>query len=135
MKTIKLLLGIAALLTLSVIVSAKEVDFFGYNVDLDNPDIATLKSDSQDGNKVAQYVFGSCLLAGRNTPQDKPEGVSWIRKSAEQDFALAQALLGCCYCEGVGVTPDKEEGLKWLRKAVQNGLPEAQKEIDAHEKN
>ena len=130
MKPIKLLLGIFALLVFSGIASAEEINFFGYKVDKEHPDIVSIRKDAENGNAVAQFILGGCYMDGNTVPQDQVEGIKWVRKSAENNFSYAQMALGVSYLRGIGVPQDKEEGLKWLRKAADNGCAEAQEIID-----
>lgn len=50
-----------------------------------------------------QFQLGRSLVSHPNSAEEK-EGVSWLRKAADQDYAAAKWLLGFCYQKGRGVS-------------------------------
>lgn len=51
-----------------------------------------------------------------------PEGLEWMRKSAEQNYMRAIIEMGDIYFNGLGVPQNDREALKWYQRAVDNGL-------------
>ena len=54
-----------------------------------------------------------------------PEALTWLQRSAEQDYAEAQYNLGMAYYGGVGTAPNRELALLWMEKAAAQGLQKA----------
>ena len=73
-------------------------------------------------SEKAQCVIGIYYMS----KEEHSEAISWLRKSAEQNFANAQFLLGACYEDGRGVEQDKQEAVKWYRMAAEHGHAKAQ---------
>jgi TPR repeat protein len=69
--------------------------------------------------------LGWMYVNGWGVPKDAAEGMTWIRKAAEQGDAYAQLSLGFYYWSGlrggsrVRVPPDFAEAVKWYRKAAE----------------
>jgi TPR repeat protein len=67
---------------------------------------------------------------------DIPEGLKWLRLSAEQGNQDAQLLLGKSYAEGLpGVSRDPIQGDMWLRLAAKDNLPFYQAQLEDAERN
>jgi localization factor PodJL len=77
----------------------------------------TLNSEASAGNPVAQFQLGLSYLEQGRTD----EGVSLIRKSANQNQAAAQYRLAKLYEIGEGVTQDSEMARQLTERAARNG--------------
>ncbi len=64
------------------------------------------------------FTLGVCL--SRWNPKS-PEGISLIRKAAEQGLPQAQSWLGRCYAEGRGVPKDNKLAIRWWKAAADQG--------------
>ncbi len=111
-----------------------------------------------------QYLIGLCFLNGGffkeyRCPQDRAEGLKWLRRSAQQGYETAknelrawggssdeimdiasrgtardQYLIGLCFLNGgffkeYRCPRDRAEGLKWLNRAAQQGYETANSEL------
>jgi TPR repeat protein len=81
---------------------------------------------AERGNAEAQYRIGRMYEFGNGYPQDKAQGIAWIRKAAAQNHADAQQELGVIYATGDGVKQDDVQAVAWFRKAATRGEPMAQ---------
>ena len=81
---------------------------------------------AERGNAEAQYRIGRMYEFGQGYPQDKAQGIAWIRKAAAQNHADAQQELGFIYAAGDGVRQDDAQAVAWFRKAAMQGNPTAQ---------
>ncbi|HEY5239587.1 MAG TPA: hypothetical protein VIJ62_14490, partial [Rhizomicrobium sp.] len=75
---------------------------------------------NNDGDDIAQYNLGQCLLDLGKTETDaaraatlKHEGVAWVLRMANRGLPNAQSSLISVYLDGEGVTPDPVEAAKW----------------------
>jgi TPR repeat protein len=75
---------------------------------------------NNDGDDIAQYNLGQCLLDLGKTEPDaaraatlKHEGVAWVLRMANRGLPNAQSSLISVYLDGEGVTPDPVEAAKW----------------------
>ena len=105
----------------------------GLNEGLDalrNQDFATaakeLRPLAEKGDAEAQYRIGLMYNYGKGYPQDRKQGLAWLRKSATQGHVAAQQELGVIYVNGEGVPKDDKEAVSWFRKAADQGNPAAQ---------
>src|SRR6185369_10686489 len=73
---------------------------------------------------------GNCTRRAR----DVAEGVTWIRKAADQGDVEGQVSLGLMYEEAKGVVKDEAEALKWYRKAADQGHAGARNRVIALQK-
>jgi TPR repeat protein len=85
-----------------------------------------LRPLAERGNAEAQYRIGRMYEFGRGYPQDKAQGIAWIRKAAAQNHADAQQELGFIYATGDGVKQDDVQAVEWFRKAATQGDATAQ---------
>ncbi len=93
-----------------------------------------VKARAEGGDAEAQhrlgwaYFSGSYLPSGdgRYDPQNRVEGVRWIRKAAEQGHAEALYSLGFAYEHGMGVPQSFTEAAKWHRISAEQGNAAAQ---------
>lgn len=69
----------------------------------------------------AMYFYGGTHTSQDSISQDKPEGVKWFRRAADQGDAEAQGQLSFIYLNGDGVPQNYVEALKWQTlRASQN---------------
>lgn len=78
------------------------------------------------GDADAQFELGLRLITGEGIRKNEEEGVTWVRRAAEQDHLRAQHVLGSLYEEGVGVSQDLKKAQEWYRKAADLGFALAQ---------
>lgn len=76
----------------------------------------TLRKAALLGNARSQYNLGIFYLDGRGVPQDYPQAISWITKSAEQDYEEAQLKLIQLYTEGRYVSQNASKAKEWTEK-------------------
>ena len=81
---------------------------------------------AERGDPEAQYRIGRMYEFGNGYPQDKAQGIAWIRKAAAQGHADAQQELGVVYATGDGVKQDNVQAVAWFRKAAEQGDATAQ---------
>jgi TPR repeat protein len=85
-----------------------------------------LRPVAEGGDAEAQYRIGLMYEWGKGYPLNKPEGISWFRKSAAQGHPAAQLELGVIFANGEGVPADGAQAVSWFRKAAMQGNPTAQ---------
>lgn len=80
------------------------------------------KAAGAQGNPTAQFFLGAPDVLRQ---QNVPEGMMWLKLSAEQGNRDAQLLLGKTYLQGIpgAVRPDPIQADFWLRLAARNNLP------------
>jgi len=88
--------------------------------------LANARVRAAAGDVVAQYSLGSVLYYGTT---ETAEGVSWIRRAADQGYAPAQFVMGQLYDFGFGVSQDDAQALGWYRKAADHGSPAGQRAV------
>jgi TPR repeat protein len=81
---------------------------------------------AERGDPEAQYRIGRMYEFGNGYPQDKAQGIAWVRKAAAQGHADAQQELGVVYATGDGVKQDNAQAVAWFRKAAEQGDATAQ---------
>jgi hypothetical protein len=81
---------------------------------------------AERGDPEAQYRIGRMYEFGNGYPQDKAQGIAWIRKAAAQGHADAEQELGVIYATGDGVKQDNVQAVAWFRKAAEQGEATAQ---------
>jgi len=81
---------------------------------------------AERGDPEAQYRIGRMYEFGNGYPQDKTQGIAWIRKAAAQGHADAEQELGVVYATGDGVKQDNVQAVAWFRKAAEQGDATAQ---------
>ena len=82
------------------------------------------------GHAGACYSVGYAYLNGVGVGQDLKKGVSWLWKSADQQYAPAYVLLGDCYKEGRGVPRDESKAVVLYGKAARLGDEEGKRRYD-----
>jgi len=81
--------------------------------------VANFRPLAEDGNAVAQYALGDILMhGGCGVKQDKAEGISWLRKSAEAHNTEGEYLYGQAQLRGDGVPEDDKAAFDWTRRAA-----------------
>lgn len=78
---------------------------------------ARIEQAAAAGNAVAQYQLGLQLMAG---PQ-KAEGLSLLRRAANQGMAMAQYRLAKAYETGDGVEASITQARQWTERAAAGG--------------
>jgi len=81
---------------------------------------------AERGDPEAQYRIGRMYEFGNGYPQDKAQGIAWIRKAAAQGHVDAEQELGVVYATGDGVKQDNAQAVAWFRKAAEQGNATAQ---------
>lgn len=82
---------------------------------------------AEKGDAASQCNYGVTLILGSmGATKDAVEGVKWIRKSAEQNYAPGQTRLGICYENGYGVETNATEAVKWFCKAAEQNCLQAE---------
>ncbi len=81
---------------------------------------------AERGNAEAQYRIGRMYEFGNFYPQDKTQGIAWVRKAADQGHVDAEQELGVVYATGDGVPQDDAQAVAWFRKAADHGDATAQ---------
>jgi TPR repeat protein len=81
---------------------------------------------AERGDPEAQYRIGRMYEFGNGYPQDKAQGIAWIRKAAAQGHTDAEQELGVVYAMGDGVKQDSVQAVAWFRKAAEHGDATAQ---------
>jgi TPR repeat protein len=75
------------------------------------------------------YNGSSPMPGGTRYPQDKLEGVKWLRRAAEHGDLTAQSLLAVMLIRGNDVEQNKVEAEKLLRDAASHGFAQAQNDL------
>lgn len=89
---------------------------FGYShLYSQNPE---LKKKAESGDKVAQYEYACYLLDFFPSEEDGKEAVSWLIKSANQNYAPAQNYLGECLLEAEYVARNDTLAATLFQKAA-----------------
>lgn len=81
---------------------------------------------AEQGNAEAQYRIGRMYEFGNFYPQDKAQGIAWVRKAADQGHVDAEQELGVVYATGDGAPEDDAQAVAWFRKAAEHGDATAQ---------
>jgi uncharacterized protein len=92
-------------------------------------DFTKVVSQAQAGQREAQYSVALAYEEGRLVTRYHAAAVSWMLKSAEQEYAPAQAGIGKLYLAGVkdhGPIPHRSDAEEWFRLAAEQGDADAQ---------
>lgn len=84
-------------------------------------EIKMFQKAAEQGDAVAQTMYGELLWQGNGMKQNTREAAKWFQKAAEQGNVDAQNDLGTCYRDGVGVKQDYQQAVKWFRKSAAQG--------------
>ena len=80
------------------------------------------RSLADKGDAAAQYNLGEMYAYGRGVPENRTEGVKWLRLAAEQGHVDAQtSLAGLYFREALLHKGDYTEAVKWFRLAADQG--------------
>jgi len=76
--------------------------------------VGTTRSKAMKGDASAQFMLGDYYLSGYGPIlKDQPEGMRWLRKSAEHGYYPAMLILAKNYEKGIGVVKDDSEAYVW----------------------
>jgi TPR repeat protein len=104
--------------------------FYGKGAPQDYAEAARwCRKAAEQGDALAEFVFGSMYYNGDGVPQDYTEAARWYRKAAEQGNPKGQRDLGSVYFYGKGMPQDYTEAAHWYRKAAEQGDPSAQSDL------
>jgi len=88
--------------------------------------LASLKSQAEGGEPVAQREWGLILLEGRLLQGDLERAVGWLHRAAQAEDARAQAVYGELFLLGKGVNVHAPTAIDWLKQGAQKDDPLAQ---------
>jgi len=83
--------------------------------------LESYREGANAGNPKDQYNLGASYRWGVNVPRDPALAITWIKKSAEQDYSLAERALGEMLERGEGVAPNGTQALLWYKRAARHG--------------
>jgi TPR repeat protein len=112
---------LARLLLAAVLITS--VFFVTADDDLTND---VFQEAEEENSPRAQYTLGLMYLQGRDVPKDKRLALSWLKKSAKQDYTLAQHRLGKLYLSGDIVKANPHVAIKYITLAAEKGYSPAQ---------
>lgn len=98
--------------------------------------IKLLKIAAEGGVSEAQCIYGSILInpetvADTSVEQNIPEGVSWMKKSAEQAYGMAEYNLAALHIRGAGVEKNFAKAKEYCERALEHGSLSPEMEEDA----
>lgn len=73
------------------------------------------------GDFRSQYYVGYLYLYGYGVPQNAEKALSYLNKSAEQNYDMAEAQLAYLYANGTFVPKDKKRAMALYQKAAERG--------------
>lgn len=83
-----------------------------------------------EGDPIAQYEYGRCLLTGqRGVKKDPALAVGFLHPAAEGGYAPAQAVLALCYERGLGTAVSLKDARRWYAAAAEQGNLSACREL------
>ncbi|MBM3570667.1 MAG: sel1 repeat family protein [Alphaproteobacteria bacterium] len=78
------------------------------------------------GHDRAQYRVARILFGGMGgVKQNKPEGLKWLRRSADAGNVDAQYALGTLYAKGEGVNQDPVFAFMWFAISANKGFQDS----------
>lgn len=89
--------------------------------------LGLLKVAAENGDPKSQCTLGNMLISPEdgglpNDIQNEKEGLSWIRKSADQSFSIAEFCLAAIYVQGwLGVEKDLVKAKEFFERAIEHG--------------
>lgn len=83
--------------------------------------VSLFRNGAEKGDARSQGYLGIAYMM----LDDDPNGIYWLRKSAENGYPPAQYNLGICYNWRIGTIGNADEAEYWLRKAEKNGIENA----------
>lgn len=101
-------------------------DVYYYSGNLEASAFWYLKSAEQ-GYPGGQYKIALAYLDGEGVSQNNAQGLLWLRKAADNNYADAQDALAIIYGFGKnGIQRDVNEFVKWALRAAENGSSQSQ---------
>ncbi len=88
--------------------------------------VQMVEARGRQNDVEAQRVLGQMYFFGFKVPVDRPRGISWLVRAAENDDTDSQFLLGLIYLEGEGVPVDYARAARWLGVVANKGNRDAQ---------
>jgi len=76
------------------------------------------------GNPESQFMLAMSYIQGTGIAPNAGEGLSWLKKAANQGVSDASEYLASIYFEGaeqLNIKRDVNEGIKWYKLAVEQG--------------
>ncbi|RYE07630.1 MAG: sel1 repeat family protein [Hyphomicrobiales bacterium] len=89
-----------------------------------------LEEGISGGNVLAETVLADLLIRGTGVEANPPRAIALYLNAAGSSFAPAQYGLGVAYAEGLGVAADSQAAIGWFRQALEQGMDDAQAQID-----
>ena len=80
---------------------------------------------AEKGFALAQLRVGQMYYDGDGVPQNTPEALKWLKRSARQGDLRAMGYLAFIYRVGVGLEQDPVEAYKWLSLALEEDPDDA----------
>ena len=84
-------------------------------------DFNQVQREANQGNAIAQAMFGVMYDLSKGVPQDYTKAAVWYEKAANQGLAKSQYNLGVMYANGEGVRQNTATAKEWFGKACDNG--------------
>ena len=95
-------------------------------------DLDAIRQKAQAGNAEAQYQLARAYYSGKGVAFDPKQGLQWLRKSADQNYASSEFALGVIFQLGdQSVSKNPHEAASWFRKAAQQNNTDAQTRLTA----
>jgi len=87
--------------------------------------------DAENGDAAAQLRISRAYWQGEYGRKNCAEGLKWMQRAAELDYAEAQCKMGDCYYDGsfrwgCHVQKDPQRAAMYFRQAAEQGEPRAQ---------
>jgi TPR repeat protein len=90
-------------------------------------DIDAIRQKAQAGNAEAEYQLARAYYSGKGIAFDPKQGLQWLRKSADQNYAPSEFALGVIFQLGdQSVSKNAHEAAAWFRRAAQHNNGDAQ---------
>ena len=70
--------------------------------------------------------LGAMLFAESESPEERQQGIEFIRKAAQMGNGEAQYGIGRAYLEGEGVDQNSDKAFRWIEKSAKNEFLDAQ---------
>lgn len=101
--------------------AARELGLISLNEKRTVDAVPLFKQAADADDLTGIYYYGLLRFEGRGCPADKQEGVIYLLRAADLDFAAAQNKLATLYATGNGVMRDEAQAVKWHQKAATAG--------------
>ena len=76
---------------------------------------------TKENQKLVFDIYGAGIMSFVKNKSINPEGVAFLKASAEAGNEDAMMLLADCYQKGMGTEPDPEAAYHWFLKAAEKG--------------